>query len=207
METIIVPPTSFDRSIAKKAADNTKPAIQSWARAATWAADGKVIGTLVAAAWLFSRTKDHRQRARADHLALTTAVAIALPKIIKKVVDQERPDRSMVGPERRGVRTSGSPDDSFPSGHSVHIGALVSAFSWAYPEKAPVLWLAGGAIAATRIAVLAHWPSDVLVGLALGAGIEAGLRTVQYGSTLKSEICLSSEAHARSDSWDSRSRC
>jgi MtN3 and saliva related transmembrane protein len=70
-----------------------------------------------------------------------------------------------VGHDRNGVKTSGNPHDSFPSGHSVHIGAVVSALSWAFPERAWEFRSAGALVAATRVAVLAHWSTDVLVGL------------------------------------------
>jgi PAP2 superfamily len=176
MRQITIPPTAIDQSIAKAAARHTNPLIQTCARAATCAADGKVLCTLVAAGWFLSRAGNRRQRMVSNHLARTAVVAVALPKLIKKVVDQERPDRCMVGPDRRGVGTSGNPRDSFPSGHSVHIGAMVSALSWTYPNKAPVFWLMGGSLALTRIAVLAHWASDVAAGWALGAGVEHSLR-------------------------------
>jgi membrane-associated phospholipid phosphatase len=68
----------------------------------------------------------------------------------------------------------------------VHIGAIVSALSWAYPKKTAVFLAIGGALAATRVAVLAHWTTDVLLGLTLGAAIERAARRVsgaRRGST------------------------
>ncbi|MDE5459829.1 phosphatase PAP2 family protein [Bradyrhizobium sp. CSS354] len=101
-----------------------------------------------------------------------------LPKVMKRVINRTRPDRVVVGEDRRGVETSGQPHDSFPSGHGVHIGAIVSALSWAYPRKAAVFLAIGGALAATRVAVLAHWTTDVVLGLTLGATIERAARRV-----------------------------
>jgi membrane-associated phospholipid phosphatase len=40
------------------------------------------------------------------------------------------------------------------------------------------VWAAGGAIALTRIVLLAHWTSDVVAGLAVGAAVERLLRFV-----------------------------
>ncbi|WP_167552268.1 SemiSWEET family transporter [Bradyrhizobium sp.] len=68
------------------------------------------------------------------------------PKIIKQAVNRTRPDRVVVGDDRNGVKESGKPHDSFPSGHSVNIGAVVSALSWAYPEKAWLLRAVGVAL-------------------------------------------------------------
>jgi membrane-associated phospholipid phosphatase len=152
----------------------------------TWAADARVLGTLAAVGWIMSRGGDRRQRLVANHVAISLTAAVMLPKIMKRVIDRTRPDRVVVGRDRRGVGTSGQPHDSFPSGHSVHIGAIVSALSWAYPKKAAVFLAIGGALAATRVAVLAHWTTDVVLGLTLGAAIERAARRVsgaRRGST------------------------
>ena len=66
--------------------------------------------------------------------------------------------------------------DAFPSGHAMHVGAVASAVSWAYPKSARVAWALGGLIAATRIVILAHWTTDVLAGLAIGALVERCVR-------------------------------
>ena len=66
--------------------------------------------------------------------------------------------------------------DAFPSGHAMHVGAVASAISWAFPKSAPLAWGVGGLVAATRIVLLAHWTTDVLAGLAMGALVERCLR-------------------------------
>src|SRR3954470_12761969 len=142
-----IPPTSADRVVAKAAAHYTNPLIQNCARAATWVADEHVLGAITAATWVLSRAGNARQRAVANHLAFTVALAVVAPKLVKKVMDRKRPDRVVVGHDRHGVKTSGNPHDSIPSGHSVHIGAVVSALSWAFPEKAWALRAAGAMVA------------------------------------------------------------
>jgi hypothetical protein len=52
-----------------------------------------------------------------------------------------------------------------------HVGAVASAVSGAYPKSAVVAWGLGGLIA-PRIVTLAHWTTDVLAGLAMGALVE-----------------------------------
>jgi undecaprenyl-diphosphatase len=84
----------------------------------------------------------------------------------------------MVDADRRGIQTSGKPHDAFPSGHAVHLGAVASALSWLYPDKRLLFWGGAGAIGLTRIAVLAHWASDVAAGLILGAATEKVLRSL-----------------------------
>ncbi len=86
-----------------------------------------------------------------------------LPHLLKQVVDQERPDRTVM-PPRHGIPKSGNPYDAFPSGHAMHIGAIASAMSRMYPKACGWIWLGGLAVASTRIALLAHWTSDVVAG-------------------------------------------
>jgi membrane-associated phospholipid phosphatase len=188
MQHVVIPATSIDNSVAKLAAQHTNPLIQNSARSATWAADGRVLGTLATAAWIVSRAGNSRQRAVANHLAATVGVAVLVPKIMKRMADRTRPDRVVVGHDRRGVKRSGKPGDSFPSGHSVHIGAVVSALSLAYPGKAPAFWTAGAVLAATRVGVLAHWTTDVLAGLALGIALERGVRRLSCSEISHSHL-------------------
>ena len=68
--------------------------------------------------------------------------------------------------------------DAFPSGHAVHIGALASAATGLPPAQRNAVWAVGGAVVLTRIVLLAHWISDVVAGLAVGAAVERLLRFV-----------------------------
>lgn len=61
----------------------------------------------------------------------------------------------------------------------MHVGALASAISWLYPQWKTPVWTIGGVLAATRIVVLAHWASDVVVGLGVGVMVERLLRPRQ----------------------------
>jgi hypothetical protein len=107
---------------------------------------------------------------------LSIVVTAILPHVLKRLIDQKRPDRCMVYGPRRGIPRSGKAYDAFPSGHAMHVGAVASAISWAYPKWAPVAWGVGGLIAATRIAILAHWTTDVFAGVAMGVLVERCLR-------------------------------
>jgi membrane-associated phospholipid phosphatase len=119
---------------------------------------------------------DEQERRQTEHLALSVVATAILPHLLKRLIDQERPDRSMVHGRRHGIPRSGKPYDAFPSGHAMHVGAVASAISWAYPKWTPAVWGLGGIVTATRIVVLAHWMSDVLAGLAMGALVERCLR-------------------------------
>jgi membrane-associated phospholipid phosphatase len=177
--------TKLDRQIAKAVARNATPAIERRSRLLTWVADEHVLLPISAGLWLAARAGDDSQRQQADHLVLSVVATAILPHVLKWLIDQERPDRCMVHGPRHGIPRSGKPYDAFPSGHAMHVGAVASAVSWAFPKSAPIAWAIGGLVAATRIVLLAHWTTDVLAGLMMGAFVERCLRplTARSGST------------------------
>jgi len=129
----------------------------------------------VAGAWLYVRFRQRSERARrcGNQMVANAVIAAALPHLAKRVVDRERPDRKVVGFIRHGIPRSGKPWDSFPSGHAVHVGALASALDRFLPAHwRLVLWPSAGALAATRIVLLAHYVTDVAAGLFVGAMID-----------------------------------
>jgi membrane-associated phospholipid phosphatase len=64
----------------------------------------------------------------------------------------------------------------------VHVGALVSAATVLPRAKRNLVWAFATGLALTRVVLLAHWASDVVAGLALGALTERLLRPLTgYG--------------------------
>ena len=176
MALITVPPTTADVAIANIIASHTTPPTEKVAGFLTWGADEHVLGALTAAWWLYSRGESTHRRRAADHVLLTTLVAAVLPHLCKAVFDQERPDRLTVRGHQRGVPLSGKERDAFPSGHAVHVGALASAASCLPKGQRNAVWLVGAGLVATRVVLLAHWTSDVLVGSVIGVVTERLLR-------------------------------
>jgi membrane-associated phospholipid phosphatase len=176
MALVTVRPTAIDFRIADAIAAHTEPPAEGFAEALTWGADEHVMIGLAAAWWLYARCEPRDQRNAADHVLLVTLVASALPHVLKTVFDQQRPDRLTVRGHWRGVPLSGNRFDAFPSGHAVHVGALASAASELPRRQRFIAWLIGAGIVSTRIVLLAHWTSDVIAGLAIGAVIERLLR-------------------------------
>src|SRR6478752_7560842 len=168
--------TQLDRRVARAVARHASPAVERPARLLTWAADEHVLYVIARGLWLAARAGEERERRQTDHLALSVVVTAILPHLLKRLIDQKRPDRCMVHGRRHGIPRSGKAHDAFPSGHAMHVGAVASAVSWAYPRSAPIAWGLGGLIAATRIVILAHWTTDVLAGLAIGALVERCVR-------------------------------
>ena len=119
--------TAVDRWVAKKVANLTIPAVEWPARVLTWAADEHVLGVIVGGLWLAARGGNERERRQTDHLVLSMVATAILPHLMKRLIDQKRPDRCMVHGPRRGIPRSGKPYDAFPSGHAMHVGAVASA--------------------------------------------------------------------------------
>ena len=88
----------------------------------------------------------------------------------------ERPDRRTILGHVHGIPFSGKPNDAFPSGHALHMGALASAAGTLPAGPRRIVRTVAVGLSLTRILVLAHWTSDVVAGFALGAGLERLLR-------------------------------
>ena len=169
-----IPPTRADLAVARQARKHASPALERSAEFVSFAADENLLLALTAGVWLVSRFGDSSDRDNANYLALNVVASAILPHLFKRVVDQQRPDRQVHG-LRNGIPKSGKAYDAFPSGHAVHIGAIASAIGRLFPRWQWAAWSAGLALASTRVVLLAHWLSDVLVGLAVGAALERGL--------------------------------
>ena len=177
MALFTIGPTKLDRAIADFAEKHATPVIEGPLQLVTYAADEHVLFAVSLGFWLLSRGRSPRRRRAASYLMLNVAASAALPHVLKTLVDQERPDRRVHG-RRHGIPISGKACDAFPSGHAVHIGAVASAVARYFPGLKRVAWTVGAGIAATRILLLAHWTTDVLAGLALGATLERALSAV-----------------------------
>ena len=176
-------PTQADIEIANAVSEYTTPKTEAVAETLTWGADEHVLCALAAGWWLYCRRKGPRDRRNSDHILLTTVVVSLLPHLLKTVFDQDRPDRLTVRGHLHGVPFSGKRLDAFPSGHALHVGALGSAATVLAPAKRNLVWTVGAGLVATRIILLAHWASDVVAGLAIGALTERLLRFwTGYGS-------------------------
>ena len=171
-----VRPTLADIEIADAIARHASPGVEETAQILSLGADEHVLCALAVGWWLYCRSGSTRARRDSSHILLTTLAVTLLPHLLKKVFDQERPDRRTWIGHLRGVPFSGKALDAFPSGHAVHVGALASAASVLPPAKRNLVWSVGAGLALTRIVLLAHWTSDVIVGLAIGTAVERLLR-------------------------------
>lgn len=106
MAVFTVRPTRLDRQTAAFVADHTDRAIERTAGTLTWGADEHVISVMALGWWIYCRNKDASARRRSDHILLTTIAAAILPHLIKKLVNQERPDRLTIYGRLHGVPLS-----------------------------------------------------------------------------------------------------
>jgi membrane-associated phospholipid phosphatase len=173
---INVKPTKIDIWIADIVAANAEPAPEALARVLSYGADEKLLLALAGAFWICAQKNQSPARRSANHLLIVTAVTSAMPHLLKAIFNQRRPDRRTIRGHRRGIPISGKPDDAFPSGHAVHMGALASAATLLPKPRRNLVWGATVGLALTRIFILAHWASDVVAGFALGVLTERVLR-------------------------------
>lgn len=171
-----VRPTHADVKIAEAISNHTSSRLEQAARILTWGADEHLLCALAAGWWLYSGGGSARERRDSNHILLTTVAVTLLPHLLKMIFDQERPDRLTVRGHLHGVPVSGKALDAFPSGHAIHVGALASAATVLPPAKRNLVWSVGAGLVLTRIVLLAHWTSDVIAGLAIGATVERLLR-------------------------------
>lgn len=176
MAPVTVKPTRTDIAIANEIAEHATPELEETAKALTWGADEHVMLALAAAGWLYARTRPAEERRTANHILAVSLVTAMLPHILKSTFDQVRPDRLTIRGHRRGVPFSGQARDAFPSGHAVHMGALASAAGLLPPLRRRLVRGIAVGLSLTRIALLAHWASDVVAGFMLGIAIERMLR-------------------------------
>ncbi len=179
---IMLPPTRLDLAFARACARSATRRRESSYQALTWLADEKLVLGATALLWLYTRG---RKRApglapQADRMLLSVAIATALPHLLKYLVRRRRPDRTVVHSGRRhGVPRSGNAWDSFPSGHAVHMGAIAGPLTALAPGwLRPLVWPLAVALAGTRTLLLAHYPSDVGAGLAMGFVLDRAVRAL-----------------------------
>lgn len=176
MALVTVRPTRIDIAIANEVADRTNSQFEQTAQALTWGADEHVLLALAAAGWFYAQLRPAEERRAANHILAVSLATALLPHVLKSAFDQIRPDRLTVRGHLRGIPFSGQPRDAFPSGHAVHMGALASAASLLPPVRRRLVRSIAAALSLTRVALLAHWASDVVVGFTLGIAIERLLR-------------------------------
>jgi undecaprenyl-diphosphatase len=101
-------------------------------------------------------------------------VAIALPglvfTIVKRLIGRARP---LVGgsldPFLHHTLGWSVEYASLPSGHATDAAAVATAIGALWPRTRPLMWTYAALIALSRVVLTAHYPSDVIAGVIVGA--------------------------------------
>ena len=98
---------------------------------------------------------------------------------IKLLTGRERPDVSDGLLKFRGPGLDGEGRDSFPSGHTSAAFAVATVLAERHPKQKWLYYSLATAVGFARVRKSAHFPSDVLVGAAIG--IQAGNNALRKG--------------------------
>jgi undecaprenyl-diphosphatase len=150
--------------------------VNEWARDTSWlhgpmqafATYGVLLfGALLVAGWLLARRSgEARQVAASVWAGVATLLAVAVNQPIVAAVNEPRPYRVL-----SDVLLLGQPstDPSFPSDHATMAGAVAVGLVLVSRRLGAFALIAALLMAFTRVYVGAHYPDDVIAGLALGA--------------------------------------
>lgn len=140
-------------------------------RESQWLAQyGQAVCTAAAVALIWQldpRPPEQRQKS-----VLVTIVAVATASIsafiIKRLLGRVRPNREQAGQFLGFTIRHDNARESFPSSHSACAVALTVVLIHLYPNGAATFWTFALVTAGLRYLMDAHWPSDVVGGIALG---------------------------------------
>jgi membrane-associated phospholipid phosphatase len=115
---------------------------------------------------------------RALLVVLGVLAASTITMILKRLLGRVRPGRENAGKFLGPSWEHANYRESFPSSHSSCAMALSVLLSILYPQAAATFWGLAIACAVLRYVLDAHWPSDVLGGVALGYAVAYGAWTI-----------------------------
>ena len=136
-------------------------------RETRWLAQyGQSVCTAVAVVLVWQLDPGRRRLAVAVALGVLSTSILAM--LVKRVCGRIRPGREGAGNFTGLSWKHANYRESFPSSHSACAVALSAVLAAAYPPGAATFWALALMCAGLRYILDAHWPSDVLGGIALG---------------------------------------
>lgn len=120
-----------------------------------------VFAVLMLVGWWRARRRDGAAMTLALAVPVSVGVAFACAEVVKKIVAEQRPCRSL--PHAFIVETCPAPDDyAFPSGHTTVAAASVAALFLLDRRLSAIAALFAVLEGFTRVYVGAHYPHDVI---------------------------------------------
>jgi undecaprenyl-diphosphatase len=145
-----------------------------------------LLALLVLLAVLWSRRWETSALAKAIWAGLAPLVAVGLNQPLVHAINRPRPWAALDHVLVLGHR---SPDGGMPSDHGTLAGAVIGALFLVDRKLGWAAAVVGVLLAASRVYVGAHYPADVLAGLAFGA-LVAALGWVVLGPVLTRLVVL-----------------
>ena len=128
---------------------------------------GQLVCTIVAVVLVLQLDVARGKRVAVVVAVATAAVSLACT-VVKRLCGRVRPDRENAGRFLGPSWKHANYRESFPSSHSANAVALSAVLAAAYPPAAGTFWTLALLCAGLRYVLDAHWPSDVVGGIAAG---------------------------------------
>lgn len=171
---------------SSEAARSAAGAVADWPTWAQHAVAGASEGGLVllalllaASAWQARFRGPHRVAA-AFLGGLGVVLALAVSELVKVLVAQDRPCRTVPGLDAV-AQCPPIGDWSLPSNHAALAAALATAVIWSFPRRWPLAALLAVLVAGARVGLGVHYPHDVMDGVLVGAVVVSLLMLLLRG--------------------------
>jgi undecaprenyl-diphosphatase len=126
--------------------------------------DWRAVSRVNAAAW-------HEIAALAGILFLVVALSGIATDVVKPLVGRVRPGFASGPFDFSPLSFAGYRHYSFPSGHATTAAAVATLALYVRGSWTVAVVAAAGVVAVSRVAIGAHWPSDVVGGVFVGVGV------------------------------------
>ncbi len=171
----------LDLEIQREFAESTSGSGQGVARAFSTLGNADTAAALVGATWLAAHWTGHGRLQRTASLSAEALIDAGIySTVLKEAFRRTRPAAGGTGQFFVGNPPAGQQATSFPSGHATGAFAVAAIVASEYHEHRWVRWTAYGVaslIAASRVALGRHFPTDVAAGALIGRSLGRAVAT------------------------------